>query len=68
MACDDTVIARMTAALDAAQAGGLAPGPAAPLQRAVHWQRCSRRVPHGRYGADIARGALRLWSAGQELP
>ncbi len=69
LAADDTVIARMAVALDAAQEDGLAPGPSGPLQRAVHWQRYGRCAPNGlhrAYGADIARGALRLWSAGQE--
>lgn len=69
LAGDDVVIARMAAALDAARADGLEPGPSGPLQRAVHWQRYSRCAPNGLHracGADIARGALRLWSAGQE--
>ena len=66
---DDTVIARMTLALAVAQACGLEPGPGEPLPRARHWQRYSRSAPSGLHracGADIARGALRLWSAGQE--
>lgn len=66
---DDTVIARMAVALDAAQLDGLPPGPSGPLQRAVHWQRYGNSAPSGLHracGADIARGALRLWSAGQE--
>ncbi len=70
LTCDDTVIARMAAALDIARACGLHPGPTAALRRAVHWQRYSRSAPsalHRACGADIARGALRLWSAGQEL-
>lgn len=65
---DDTVIARMTAALDAVRACGLQPGPSAPLRRAQHWQRYRRSASsslHRACGADIARGALRLWSAGQ---
>lgn len=70
LASDDAVVARMAVALDAAQACGLEPGPAAPLRRAVDWQRYSRSAPDGLHracGVDIARGALRLWSAGQEL-
>jgi hypothetical protein len=54
---DDTVVARMAAAIDLAEAAGLDPGdvgtvtldrddPAAHLPRAVHWQRYS----HGRLG------------------
>ncbi|RUP04277.1 MAG: hypothetical protein EKK34_14915 [Mycobacterium sp.] len=65
----DTVIARMGAALEAAQACGLPPGPAAPLRRAQYWQRYTRSAPGGVHracGVDIARGALRLWAAGQE--
>jgi hypothetical protein len=68
---DDTVVARMAAAVDLAEAVGLDPGgddPAAHLPRAVRWQRYSlgRLGPvselHGACGADIARGSLRLWS------
>lgn len=70
LASDDAVVARMAVALDAAQACGLEPGPAAPLRRAAYWQRYGRSAPDGLHracGVDIARGALRLWSAGQEL-
>ena len=70
---DDTVIARMAAAVDLAQAAGLDAGPddldrddpAAHLPRAVRWQRYSRGPVsdlHRACGADIARGSLRLWS------
>ncbi|BBZ49976.1 hypothetical protein H7H82_15580 [Mycobacterium heidelbergense] len=71
---DDTVVARMAAAVDLAEAAGLDPagldgdGPDAHLPRAVRWQRYSReRVGpvsdlHRACGADIARGSLRLWS------
>jgi hypothetical protein len=74
LSSDDTVIARMAAAVDLAEAAGLDPGsddrddPAAHLPRAVCWQRYSlgRLGPvsdlHGACGADIARGSLRLWS------
>jgi hypothetical protein len=69
---DDTVIARMAAAVDLAESAGLAVGPAhnpaAHLSQAQRWQRYSlgglgpvsdlRRA----CGADIARGSLRLWS------
>jgi hypothetical protein len=62
---DDTVVARMAAALDVAQACELEDGPATHLQRAVRWQRyiCgSVSDVHRACGADIARGSLRLWS------
>lgn len=72
---DDTVVARMAAAVDLAEAAGLDPGdpepagmdrdPAAHLPRAVRWQRYSRASAselHRACGADIARGSLRLWS------
>lgn len=67
LSSDDTVVARMAAALDAAQACGLEAGPEEPLQRAAHWQRYRRSAGSGLQracGADIARGALRLWSQG----
>ncbi|ORA16062.1 hypothetical protein [Mycobacterium arosiense] len=71
---DDTVVARMAAALDLAEAAGLDPGEHEPgdardrsahLPRAVRWQRYSRASGselHRACGADIARGSLRLWS------
>ncbi|OBH45574.1 hypothetical protein [Mycobacterium mantenii] len=72
---DDTVVARMAAAVDLAEAAGLDPGgrqppgarrdPSAHLPRAVRWQRYSRASAsdlHRACGADIARGSLRLWS------
>lgn len=72
---DDTVVARMAAAVDLAEATGLDPGgpgsagvdrdPSAHLPRAVRWQRYSRASAselHRACGADIARGSLRLWS------
>ena len=73
---DDTVVARMAAAADMAEAAGLEVDPvkldrddsAAHLPRAVRWQRYSlgRLGPvsdlHRACGADIARGSLRLWS------
>ncbi len=69
---DDTVVARMAAAVDLAEAAGLDVGPvdldrdpAAHLPRAVRWQRYSRASVsdlHRACGADIARGSLRLWS------
>lgn len=72
---DDTVLARMAAAVDLAEAAGLEPGdpqpldahrdPSAHLPRAVRWQRYSRASAselHRACGADIARGSLRLWS------
>ncbi|MBW0013089.1 hypothetical protein [Mycobacterium sp.] len=76
LSCDDTVMARMGAAVDLAAAAGLAvdpvdmnaDDPATHLPRAVRWQRYSRgRLGpvsdlHRACGADIARGSLRLWS------
>lgn len=70
---DDTVVARMAAAVDLAEAAGLDVGPvdldgdvaAGHLPRAVRWQRYSRGSVsdlHRACGADIARGSLRLWS------
>jgi hypothetical protein len=73
---DDTVVARMAAAVDVADAAGLEvddvepdrDDPTAHLPRAVRWQRYSmgRLGPvsdlHRACGADIARGSLRLWS------
>jgi len=73
LSCDDTVVARMAAAVDLAEAAGLQGGPAyldcddpaALLPRAARWQRYSRasvRDLHRACGADIARGSLRLWA------
>lgn len=72
---DDTVLARMAAAVDLAAAAGLDPDnagpadwdgdPSAHLPRAVRWQRYSRASAsdlHRACGADIARGSMRLWS------
>ncbi len=66
---DDTVVARMAAAMDVVEAAGLnvdrCDSAEAYLRRAVGWQRY-RRGPvaglHGACGADIVRGSLRLWS------
>jgi hypothetical protein len=70
LARDDTVVARMAAAADLAEANvGQAGGgtdPATHLSRAVRWQRYSwdSRVSdvHRACAADITRGSLRLWS------
>ncbi len=72
---DDTVVARMAAAVDLAEAAGLDPDnsgpadwdrdPSAHLPRAVRWRRYSRASGsdlHRACGADIARGSMRLWS------
>jgi hypothetical protein len=73
---DGTVVARMAAAVDLAEAAGLEVDPldldrddaAAHLPRAVRWRRYSlgRLGPvsdlHRACGVDIARGSLRLWS------
>jgi hypothetical protein len=69
LASDDAVVARMAAAVDAAEAAGLDVAPPADagdyLKRAVHWKGYSRGPAsdlHRACGADIARGSLRLWS------
>jgi hypothetical protein len=70
---DNTVVARMAAAVDLAEAAGLDVDPvdldradaAAHLPRAVRWRRYSRGPVsdlHRACGVDIARGSLRLWS------
>jgi hypothetical protein len=69
---DDTLVARMVAAVDLAEASGLDVGDcddSAPhLPRATRWQRYSlgKLGPvsdlHRACGADIARASLRLWS------
>jgi hypothetical protein len=63
---DDTVIARMAAAVDVADAAGLdVTGGDEHLARAVRWQRYRRGSAsdlHRACGADITRGSLRLWS------
>lgn len=72
---DDTVVARMAAAVDLARAAGLGPDVPGPADRdrdpsehlpvAVRWQRYSRASVsdlHRACGADIARGSMRLWS------
>jgi hypothetical protein len=72
---DDTVVARMAAAVDVAEAAGLDVGAvddsAAPLPRAVRWQRYSRGSVsdlHRACAADISRGSLRLWSETRGSP
>ena len=69
LSADDTVIARMAAAVDVIEATGLKIDPrddsAANLRCAVKWQRYSRgpaTALHRACGADIVRGSLRLWS------
>ena len=69
LTCDDTVVARMMAAIDVVEAVGFdidrGDTAAAHLRRAVHWQRY-RRGPgpgtHRACGGDIVRGSLRLWT------
>jgi hypothetical protein len=70
---DDTVIARMAAAVEVAEAAGHIVGgcddPAGHLPRAVRWQRYSRGSVselHRACAGDIARGSLRLWSRTRE--
>jgi hypothetical protein len=66
---DDTVVARMMAAVDVVEAVGVdvdhGDTAAAHLRRAVHWQRYRRgpvAATHRACGADIVRGSLRLWA------
>lgn len=66
---DDTVLARMAAAIEVAEAAGLDAGAggdaAGHLARAARWQRYGRESAgelHRACGADIARGSLRLWA------
>jgi hypothetical protein len=74
---DDTVVARMAAAVDVVEAAGLDVGPpdldsddpSGHLTRAARWQRYGRGSAsdlHRACGADITRGSLRLWSQTQE--
>jgi hypothetical protein len=70
---DDTVIARMAAAVEVAEAAGHNVGgcddPAEHLPRAARWQRYSRGSVselHRACAGDIARGSLRLWSRTRE--
>jgi hypothetical protein len=66
---DETVVARMLAAMDVVEAVGMnvdrCDTAAAHLRRAVQWHRY-RRGPvggmHRACGADIVRGSLRLWA------
>jgi hypothetical protein len=66
---DDTVVARMMAAVDVVEAVGMdverGDTAAAHLRRAVHWQRYRSgpvTATHRACGADIVRGSLRLWA------
>lgn len=76
---DDTVIARMAAAVEVVEAAGLAVDPSdesseepdAHLRRAVRWRRYGAgplTALHRACGADIARGSLRLWSRAGGTP
>jgi hypothetical protein len=69
--CDDTVLVRMSAAVDVVEAAGLAVDrsdePAAHLERARLWRRYAAgpvSPVHARCGVDISRGSLRLISPG----
>jgi hypothetical protein len=66
---DDTVVARMMAAVDVVEAVGMnvdhTDTAAAHLRRALDWHRYRRGPvagPHRACGADIVRGSLRLWT------
>lgn len=77
---DATVLARMRAATEALRSAGVDVGPAprsgdsadAHLARAVFWQHYCRRpglpARHRSYGADIARGSMRLWATAGGVP
>ncbi|CAN5746826.1 hypothetical protein BH09ACT7_BH09ACT7_26450 [soil metagenome] len=75
LAADETVLARMSAAVDVVEGAGLtvdrSDGPAAHLGRAVHWRRYGAApltVLHRACAADIARGSLRLLAAAGGSP
>lgn len=70
LSSDEIVLARMGAAEAVLRSAGLDVGPAAPLARARRWHRYSREGPPALRGcgADLARGALRLWSRAGGLP
>lgn len=75
LAADDTVLARMAAAVDVVEAAGLRVDPAddaaAHLRRAVHWRQradAPLRALHRDCAADIARGSLRLLASAQCVP
>lgn len=66
LTADATVAARMAAATDVLRAARIDCVPGEPLAQAVRWRRCRTAplsVVHRGCAADIARGALRLWSA-----
>lgn len=72
---DEAVAARMAAAIAVVQAAGMTvdsdTSAAAHLRRAILWQRYARGPVsrlHGRCGADIARGSLRLWERAGGIP
>jgi hypothetical protein len=67
LSSDEAAVAVMAAAVEVVQAAGLTVDtddqPSAHLERALHWHRYSRGPVdrlHGRCGADICRGSLRL--------
>jgi hypothetical protein len=69
LAHDDTVVARMMAAVEVVEAVGIPVDrghtAAAHLRRAMHWQSYRRgqvAASERACGADIVRGSLRLWS------
>lgn len=66
LAGDDVVLSRMLAAAEVLRAAGMpVPSvPADPLAAAIRWQRYARGPVsdlHRACGADLSRGALRLW-------
>ena len=65
LSCDDTVVARMMAAVDAVEAGGMTVDRGATadahLRRAADWRHNQSGV-HRACSADIVRGSLRMWT------
>jgi hypothetical protein len=75
LAADDTVLARMAAAVDVVEGAGLRVDPAddaaAHLRRAVHWRQLADAplgALHRDCAADIARGSLRLLASAHGVP
>ena len=65
LAGDEVVLARMAAAAEVVRHAGMAvASPADPLRAAIRWRRYAGgpvSALHRACGADLARGALRLW-------
>jgi hypothetical protein len=75
LAADDTVLARMAAAVDVVEGLGASVDPsdepAAHLHRALQWRRRAAAplgALHRACATDITRGSLRLWAAAGGVP